>query len=797
MNRPGDGGALSAAQQIDLQKRLGRFRAGWSASAVPDIADFLPIPTAEHRTAVLVELIRADMNLRAAASLGVDLASYLAAFPNDLPTDAIPATLLAEEYFLRQQAGGNPGQQSYQDRFPGQFAAFLTLIGAATPPEMGRPDNSPPAVTRSVNPGSIPAASRANTTMTHAPVSSLSFDEPLTKTTDTPASANPGSNASLEYRTVRLLGHGMFGEVYEAIAPGGFRVALKKMLRHADHPATRQELTALESIQSMSHPFLLQTHAFWIDGGNVNIVMELAEGTLADRTKEFKAKGKMGVPAEELVPYFEQAAEAFDYLHSQNVSHRDVKPQNMLYLKGYCKVADFGLVHVHQSSQTTVGNTSGTPSYMAPEAWDGKVSLHSDQYSLAATYVNARLGRGLYDSQVMYELARCHKMETPDLDPLPEAEQKVLLRALAKKPNQRFPNCKAFAAALREAVMPAPVTSSQSVMIVPPAPASLLSRVLPGVLTAAVCVAGVFLALDYFRPGTETPPTKPVALTPPWCPDGWTAVEEAGIDTLDDGTRYHKQVSRQVGDDTLIAIAVPRTANVEPSDLPLFYMLRDKVTNRQFQTAWEDAQGTPKSALAMVRRNLDDRAKWLLPGVWRQGAISRATGDDLGITGPQANVPVVGVTMPEAAIVAEAWGGDLPTYDQWQRATGFWDSRSGFSTAGDPADLDLGPAPPRTTGIALNLMTGPWPITRTTPDESIYGIRELVSNGDEWTCQENDGTLVSVYNLPQLPPKVLVVGRPIDTDTVLTFGRMAEYRRVFEISDAAAQIGFRVVLLPE
>src|SRR5205807_8653506 len=150
-----------------------------------------------------------------------------------------------------------------------------------------------------------------------------------------------------------------------------------------------------------------------------------------------KRQGRPGVPPEELIPLFEQAAEALDYLHSQNVSHRDVKPQNLLTLKGYAKVADFGLARGHEHTMTTVGAEVGTPMYMAPEVWERKVSLHSDQYSLAAAYVQARLGRTLFPNLALHELAGAHATHTPDLAPPPTAEQRVLPRALAKTPGDR------------------------------------------------------------------------------------------------------------------------------------------------------------------------------------------------------------------------------------------------------------------------------------------------------------------------------------------------------------------------
>src|SRR5205823_2368079 len=123
------------------------------------------------------------------------------------------------------------------------------------------------------------------------------------------------------------------------------------------------------------------------------------------------------------------------------------------------KVADFGLARGHEHTMTTVGAEVGTPMYMAPEVWKQRVSLHSDQYSLAAAYVQARLGRTLFPNLALHELFVKHMRATPDLDPLPEAEKRVLLRALAKRPDRRYPSCLEFAKALRAAVLEPPAAA--------------------------------------------------------------------------------------------------------------------------------------------------------------------------------------------------------------------------------------------------------------------------------------------------------------------------------------------------
>ena len=131
----------------------------------------------------------------------------------------------------------------------------------------------------------------------------------------------------------------------------------------------------------------------------------------------------------------------------------------------------------------------GTPLYMAPETWQQQASVHSDQYSLAVTYAEMRQGRHLFPGKDLYQICKQHTEGTPDLAPLGEAEQRVLFKALAKDPHQRYPSCTAFVRALEEAFHPpAPPR---------PAPPSRLRRLIPWVLLALLVPLGLAGAYRY------------------------------------------------------------------------------------------------------------------------------------------------------------------------------------------------------------------------------------------------------------------------------------------------------------
>jgi hypothetical protein len=250
---------------------------------------------------------------------------------------------------------------------------------------------------------------------------------------------------------VKKLGTGTFGEVWRGEAPGGTEVAIKIISRPIDQREAQQELKALEHVKRLRHPYLVQTQAYWIADDRLHIVMDLADGSLNDRAAQCRQQGLPGIPWDELLRYMEESAEALDYLHSQQVHHRDVKPPNILMQQGHATLADFGLARPLQAQVTFADATAvGTPAYMSPEVWGGKVSKHSDQWSFAITYGEMRLNRRMYHSSDIFGLMREICLGPPSLAGMDEKEQQVVLRALAALPADRYPSCKEFVKALRE-----------------------------------------------------------------------------------------------------------------------------------------------------------------------------------------------------------------------------------------------------------------------------------------------------------------------------------------------------------
>ncbi len=269
-----------------------------------------------------------------------------------------------------------------------------------------------------------------------------------------PYTKTAGSEPLSGYRLLEPLGRGGFGEVWKCEAPGGLLKAIKFVPGAGAEDGKGearldQELDAFEQIKVIRHPFLLTLERVEIIRGELVMVMELADRQLLDRYRECRTCGLPGIPRDELLAYFADAAESLDMISAKyGLQHLDVKPANLFLVAGHVKVGDYGLVARLDPDGAKSGNRGLTPKYVSPEALRGQPSSHSDQYSLALVYQELLTGTFPYTGRTPQQLMLQHVSAKPDLSGLPPGDQTIVAQALSKNPEERFGSCLAFIQAL-------------------------------------------------------------------------------------------------------------------------------------------------------------------------------------------------------------------------------------------------------------------------------------------------------------------------------------------------------------
>ncbi|MEM6470162.1 MAG: tubulin-like doman-containing protein [Planctomycetota bacterium] len=246
------------------------------------------------------------------------------------------------------------------------------------------------------------------------------------------------------YRLEKRIGRGGYGEVWRATAPGGLKKAVKFVYGQQDERRAEQELKSLERIKGVQHPFILTLERFELIERQLVIVTELADGSLEDIFNDHRERGSCGIPRDKLLQHMRDAADALDYLHQlYRLQHLDIKPANLLIVGGRVKVADFGLLKdLGDVECSVVGGL--TPIYAPPEVFDGKPSMHSDQYSLAVMYQELLTSTRPFSGRTIAQLATQHVHNAPNLKPLPPGDRPCVARALEKSPDRRFSSCSEF-----------------------------------------------------------------------------------------------------------------------------------------------------------------------------------------------------------------------------------------------------------------------------------------------------------------------------------------------------------------
>ena len=213
----------------------------------------------------------------------------------------------------------------------------------------------------------------------------------------------------------------------------------------------RQEAQAIARV---SHPGIVALHDIG-DDSNLGTYLVFARAT-GPTLEEALKRGRL--TKEGAARLAREMGDALDAAHAQSVLHRDIKPSNVILTEEGAKVADFGVARLPDSTLTRAGARVGTPAYSSPEGIrDGRHVPASDQFSMAACLYEALSGRRAFPGDDAIEVARRVETEAPlpiagahHLGPRVDA---ILLRAMARKPEDRFSSCKAFALALSEALL--------------------------------------------------------------------------------------------------------------------------------------------------------------------------------------------------------------------------------------------------------------------------------------------------------------------------------------------------------
>jgi eukaryotic-like serine/threonine-protein kinase len=316
------------------------------------------------------------------------------------------------------------------------------------------------------------------------------------------------------YRNPERIGHGGMGEIFCAVDESlGRPVAIKVLSsRFAEDQAVRRRFTreALAAARLSGEPNTVTIYDVGEWGERPFIVMEyLSGGTLDDRIAHDGPQ-----PVDQALRWLGEAAEALDHAHKHGIVHRDVKPGNLLLDRdGTVHVADFGIASAAgMDSLTATGTILGTAGYLSPEQAQGqRATSASDLYGLGVVAFELLTGERPFKRESMTAEAAAHVNEpVPSASTrrpgLPREVDLVFQRALAKRPQHRYPSAQAFVDALEDAVRAS--ATDETVVLPAPARAPVPARARPArrwpfvvALLLLGALAGGILAFALTRDG--------------------------------------------------------------------------------------------------------------------------------------------------------------------------------------------------------------------------------------------------------------------------------------------------------
>ena len=275
-----------------------------------------------------------------------------------------------------------------------------------------------------------------------------------------------------KYRVDSKLGQGGMGIVYKAWDVHGERWVAIKLLpeRVRNDPNEIEEFRrSFQRVQALYHPSICPVLVLDHDDRvGYFLVMQYVEGVdLSKYRSQYLQNYSPGSQElrEKVIALLRPVAEALDYSHQQGVIHRDMKPSNILVVVENdeiqsVQVIDFGLAAAVRNTLSRLGDLpaqepAGTPAFMPPEQWQGNSCAKSDQYSLAVVAYELLSGKLPFENENLWLLRlSIFQDDPPPLKDYPDGVNKVLMRALAKQPEARYPTCGKFVDELEKALLP-------------------------------------------------------------------------------------------------------------------------------------------------------------------------------------------------------------------------------------------------------------------------------------------------------------------------------------------------------
>ncbi|MFQ5420430.1 MAG: SUMF1/EgtB/PvdO family nonheme iron enzyme, partial [Anaerolineae bacterium] len=260
---------------------------------------------------------------------------------------------------------------------------------------------------------------------------------------------------------------GGMSAVYKATDPNLKRMVAVKII-HSHLSGNQEFVSRFESeaaaVAQLRHPNIIQVYDFNHEGGAYFIVFEFVPGeSLQAWLRRLDEQGRQ-LDIGEAITHTAVVADALDYAHEQNLIHRDIKPANvMMHTRGQPILMDFGIAKIVGGAQhTATGAVLGTARYMSPEQVKGaRVDARTDIYSLGVTLFEMVSGHAPYEAESAMTMMMMHVQDpVPDVRKLrpdvPIDLARVISKALAKEPENRFQTAAQMATALRAVRLDSP-----------------------------------------------------------------------------------------------------------------------------------------------------------------------------------------------------------------------------------------------------------------------------------------------------------------------------------------------------